>query len=348
MDIVGVAGRNQALAGALRRRSVPLAGPRAGWATTLRQWRAALGRTRRRMIERFASAVVRGLAWNKRIRRTMLRQIYTDYLPHDRLCLAPFADHAFFVSPRDLTIGYELMSGKPWQRDELDRAIAALETAGALKSGGIFLDVGANIGTQTVYAMLSGRFSGAVAIEPEAANFAILERNVALNGYTDSVKCLLAAACARAGDVTLRINRANAGGHSVSARHLRSPGSEVVVRGAPVDELIVEAGVDAQSIGLAWIDVEGLETDVLAGMTTIRAAATPIVFEYSVKSGDEAAWARLKQMFAADYDRCVILNDGGTGAVQVLEDIPAPRDQVDVLVFKMPASGAFGAEARDG
>jgi FkbM family methyltransferase len=314
----------------------------------VRKWRSALGRTRRRSIERFASAVVRGLAWNKRVRRTMLRQIYTDYLPLDRLCLAPFDDHAFFVSPRDQTIGYELLSGKPWQRRELESAIATLEANGALRHGGHFLDVGANIGTHTVYAMLSGRFSGAVAIEAEAANYAILERNVALNGNTERVTCLHAAACAQDGNVTLRINASNAGGHSLSPRHLRSPASEVVVRGAPVDTLLAEAGVEAQTLGLVWIDVEGMEADVLVGMPAIRAAGAPIVFEYSVKTGDADAWARLRQMLAADYDRSVILDDGPSSAVHALEDMPAPRDQVDILVFKAPATRAAGSEARDG
>jgi FkbM family methyltransferase len=302
----------------------------------LQGWRSALGRAWRRSIERFATAVVHGLAWNKRIRRTMLRQIYADYLPPDRLCLAPFADHAFFVSPRDQTIGYELMSGKPWQRGELEGTILALEAAGALKTDGIFLDVGANIGTQTVYAMLSGRFSGAVAIEAEAANFGILERNVMLNGYAGRITCLNAAACAAAGDVTLRINRANGGGHSLSPSHLRSPAAQVVVRGACVDDLLLEANIDPAALGLAWIDVEGGEADVLAGMTAVRAHAVPLVFEYSVKSGGEGGWQRLKSLLADHYDRCILLGFDKPGPAQPLSAVPAPREQADILVFKSP------------
>lgn len=333
-------GRNNAHAGFPPTDPAPRAG---GLGAVLQRWSSALGRARRRTIERLATAVVHGLAWNKRIRRTMLRQIYADYLPPDRLCLAPFDDHAFFVSPRDQTIGYELMSGKPWQRSELEGAIAALEAEGALKPGGIFLDVGANIGTQTVYAMLSGRFSGAVAIEAEAANFGILERNVALNGYTGRVTCVNAAACAKPGDVTLRINRANGGGHSLNPNHLRSPVAEVVVRGARVDDLLLEANVDPAAIGLAWIDVEGGEADVLAGMATVRAHSVPLVFEYSVKIGGDDGWRRLKSRLAGDYDRCILLGADKSGSAQPLSAVPAPRGQADILVFRSPA--AVGTQA---
>ncbi|MEM4203640.1 MAG: FkbM family methyltransferase [Candidatus Methanomethylicaceae archaeon] len=52
-----------------------------------------------------------------------------------------------------------------------------------LSANSIFCDVGANVGVFTLYARSRGHH--VVAIEPEARNFALLCRNLSINGFTD-------------------------------------------------------------------------------------------------------------------------------------------------------------------
>lgn len=297
--------------------------------------RAAFGRWRRRAVERFAVALVRAFAWNKRVRRTMLRAIHEHYIPPDRLYLAQFADHAFFVSPRDQTIGFELLSGKPWQRQELERAVHILEREQAFAPDGIFTDIGANIGTQTVYAMLTGRFAGGVAIEAASGNFDLLKRNLDWNGLSGTVEAVHAAACAAVGDVELRLNRANAGGHSLSPTHLRTPFGSERVRGDTADALLRQTRGGWRGVSLAWIDVEGLETDVLAGMPEALGAGIPVVFEYTPSVARPEDWARLQAAFLANrYDRSARLQDGEDAAPIELAERPAPETQCDLVVWR--------------
>ncbi len=51
--------------------------------------------------------------------------------------------------------------------------------------GGCLLEIGANIGTHTVYFAVTGRFGRIVSVEPDPRNLSFLRKNVALNGITE-------------------------------------------------------------------------------------------------------------------------------------------------------------------
>lgn len=329
--------RGQTGAGASRRKSMyPSTGestppPMGDTRTRIRQ---TLGRWQRRSVERFAEAVVAALAGNRRIRRTMLRKLSADYLDPRALSFAQFDDHGFFVNPRDQTISFDLLCGRPWQRAEFLAALGLLDDVGALRDGGRFLDVGANIGTQTVYALLTGRFAGGVAIEAEPRNYGLLERNIAYNGLEGCVRALHAAAADAEGPVTLRINRRNGGGHSAQPGRLRSATETVTVRGAPVDTLLQEAGVATDAVTLAWIDVEGFERIVLEGMQALRAASVPLVFEFSAGAEGADGWARVREMLRPHYDACAAIDDPASGWTP-LEAFEPVGPQVDLVVCRL-------------
>ena len=90
----------------------------------------------------------------------------------------------FFVDPSDRVIGSSLMWQGRWQWDEIDEAVRILKGIERLKDDSVFVDVGANIGTQTVHALRAGPFSRAVAFEPEKRNAKLLNMNLAANDMT--------------------------------------------------------------------------------------------------------------------------------------------------------------------
>ena len=139
----------------------------------------------------------------------------------------------------------------------------------AIRPGATIVDVGANIGYNTVYAARRvGPAGRVVAIEPAADNLAVLRENIAAN---------------RLDNVVVRPTAAGRG-HQVRDFFLRGETSAVnsffpesvyaavtsveQVRVEPLDE-IVDGDPD-----LVKIDVEGAELDVLAGMTRMLGAST--------------------------------------------------------------------------
>jgi FkbM family methyltransferase len=117
-----------------------------------------------------------------------------------------------------------------------------------LRPGDIFVDVGANIGTYTVWAAELG--AEVIALEPSADAFARLAENVALNGY--QARMIQAAAGARAGTARFTVGQGSA--------NRMDPAGTAQTEVMTVDSLIGERVVAGMKV-----DVEGFERDVLLG-----------------------------------------------------------------------------------
>ncbi|MFO1190231.1 MAG: FkbM family methyltransferase [Alphaproteobacteria bacterium] len=124
-----------------------------------------------------------------------------------------------------------------------------------LRSDDLFVDVGANVGTYCVIA--SGACQArSLAIEPNPASLAALERNIALNGLETRVRIAPMAAGAKAGRVAITTSLD-------SLNHVAEAGETAPTLDVPVDRLDHLVGDDVPI--LMKIDVEGFESEVLAG-----------------------------------------------------------------------------------
>lgn len=274
------------------------------------------------------------LGANPRLRRIALRTLLDSQLAPNVLCWVPFEDHTLYVDPRDDKIALKLLAGRPWQRRELEEAIRTVRDAGRLRRDGIFLDVGANIGSQTVYAMLSGAFAQAIAVEPDPHNFAILERNLAVNGLERRVRSIQAAASAASGRLQLNRHGENHGAHSVELGFVPSPTSAIDVEAISLDDLIYRLGLDPSDVGLVKIDVEGHELAVLEGMAEFRRVKVPLLIEVTADPHRPSRIETLKALLAPHYSRVIDLEDSELR----LSDLStskalALREQSDLLVL---------------
>jgi FkbM family methyltransferase len=150
--------------------------------------------------------------------------------------------------------------------------------------GRSLIDVGANIGTTTIPALLSLPFATAVALEPEFENFLTLRLNLLLNGVEDRAEAIHAAASNRSGEIDLVVDRTRSGKHWIAvdetrlltARPNETPTSVPCIR---LDSLIGRA-LDPERAGLLWIDAENHEGQILEGASELLRRGTPVVFEW--------------------------------------------------------------------
>jgi FkbM family methyltransferase len=275
-------------------------------------------------------------------RRIALRRLFDRHMATNALGYVEFDDHAFFVDPRDQIISFRLLSGQSWQREEFTAAIRATEAAGVFQPGKWFLDIGANIGTQTVYAMRSGLFCGVIAVEPEPHNLDLLRRNVAVNGLTDKVHIIGAAASSCNDGASLTRDRQNFGAHSIQPNWSGTPGSTVAVATRTVDDVLASLDLSPADVGLIWIDVEGHEIAAMQGMQGLRAAQVPIVSEISMTRHAPTEVDALRALLAADYTSVQHLQprdaDGHilpyhTLGPEPVADFEFGARQTDVLIF---------------
>lgn len=127
--------------------------------------------------------------------------------------------------------------------------------------GDVVLDVGAHIGYYTLLlARLVGPSGEVLAFEPDPDNFALLERNVRLNGYS-TVRCVNAAAADRTGRTDLYRSTTNPGDHRIYASEEER--DSLSVRCLRLDEFLDGRG---RGVDFMKMDVQGAELAVLRGM----------------------------------------------------------------------------------
>jgi FkbM family methyltransferase len=146
----------------------------------------------------------------------------------------------------------------PGRWDRPERAFLASR----LRSGAVFVDVGANAGGYLwwVQHLLGDRWTG-VAVEPDPDLAARLRFNLATNGM-DHVQLFPVAVGPTDGSARLRVDEENRGQNAlVSGAGADVPGQVVDVRVVPLPELLEEAGVTR--VDALKIDVEGMEPAIL-------------------------------------------------------------------------------------
>lgn len=148
---------------------------------------------------------------------------------------------------------------------------STIEWIEQMKEGEVMYDIGANIGSYTVLAGSKG--VKVYAFEPEAENFALLVRNMQLNGIAPNAYCLAISDQEKAG--ILYGGQPGAGGacHSFGEQvgynlAERQPSFTQGCFGVPIDRLIEDGLPHPQHIK---IDVDGLEYKIIEGAKNILA-----------------------------------------------------------------------------
>ncbi|MGE5476934.1 MAG: FkbM family methyltransferase [Bacteroidales bacterium] len=176
--------------------------------------------------------------------------------------------HGFFMYPRgDVYVGRCLELYGEYSEGEV-----ALFSQ-LVPQGGTVVEVGANIGALTVpLAHMTGPQGRVIAFEPQRPIFNVLCANLALNGLIH-VEAVRAAVGAGTGQVEVPLlayeDRSNFGG--VSVGHAGQRASEMVPV-LPLD------GLKLSRLDFIKIDVEGFETDVVAGASSVIRQFRPALF----------------------------------------------------------------------
>ena len=189
------------------------------------------------------------------------------------------------MSTADRTVGRSVYTVGGWEERLLHRTVAlASENRGrAVLTGGVFVEVGANIGTTTIPAARMA--AKVVAFEPSPDNYRLLRANICANGLDDQIKSVRAAVSDEAGRALLALSNVNWGDHRLSST------GTVSVEVVRLDDALTLSAVPYGDVGLLWIDSQGHEANVMAGAPNLLAQKPPVLIEFwpSVL-GDRTTW----------------------------------------------------------
>jgi FkbM family methyltransferase len=142
-----------------------------------------------------------------------------------------------------------------------------------LRSADIFLDIGANIGTFSIFAAKRlGEHGHVYACEPHLPTATQLIQNVALNGLEDRISVLSVAVSGDDGFHPFRYKRWREGASGSQLMNVGGPGLEKPIgvelkSGMRVDTMIAQGAIRPPDV--IKIDTDGLELAITSGMKTL-------------------------------------------------------------------------------
>lgn len=130
-----------------------------------------------------------------------------------------------------------------------------------------FIDIGANVGVYSLYALTTGIFSRVIAIEPMPLNFKALEQNMTLNGFGADVILYSQPLYSHqiAADFLYEDLRVGASGGQVVEKIDDGNSQNRVPVECLTGDLIIESNLVEKCV--VKIDVDGLEMKILEGLT---------------------------------------------------------------------------------
>jgi FkbM family methyltransferase len=301
-------------------------------------------------VARQAKAVAREAKEAARVSRAEREVFFAAAVRHTPYVAAEVGEMTFVVATWDRLGGGLFTNRRRSEIGLLATTLSLLEDLGLTDAPQerFFVDVGANIGTTTVTALMRHGFGTGLAVEPEPRNVRILRMNVAANDLGERVHVAGCAIGAAAGEVSLVVGDSS-GTHRVGGAE--DGQQSVVVAQRTLDDVMAGENLDPAAVGLLWIDTQGFEGHVLAGAPGLLAHAPPLVAEvapnYIALSGGLAPMAAalaasythfvdLRSTRTADGEVDLLPADGFEGFVAGYEARHAGF--TDILAVRLPAA----------
>lgn len=195
----------------------------------------------------------------------------------------------YIVSTRDIGVSRGIFATGVFDEETVRRMLVALERHLGIATlrGATVLEVGANIGTETVSLLKRHGAQRVVAFEPDPENVRFLRANLALNGVQDRVEIHEMALSEADATLMLELSANNWGDHRIRVADPRGPDLRdernrpvVEVAARTIDSLARSGELDLDAVDLVWMDAQGHEGHVLAGAHGLAAAGIPVLTEY--------------------------------------------------------------------
>jgi len=249
-----------------------------------------------------------------------------------------------YLKPREHTFATALLLGKAYEKCETDLFNEAVE------EGMVVIDCGANIGYYTLLAAkLVGERGKVFAFEPEPSNYALLVKNIEVNGYSNVVP-IRKAITDRTGTIKLSLAD-DPSGHSIGQIDRAHARGVMMVDSVTLDEFLKQ---NITPIDVIKMDIEGAEMRALDGMENIirQNPDLKIITEfcpfYMEKCGSSAAtyFERLKshgfKIYVIDEHRqCLEMVSNVKQVTKLIHELA-----VSLLCQRTPYTGQFLCESK--
>lgn len=194
----------------------------------------------------------------------------------------------------------------------------------------IFIDIGANIGTHSIFSIKSGLYKNCLAFEPDPKNFNLLRVNSIINGVDDRINFNRIALSNICGEVEFALSPNNFGDHRVVTEHTKrfSDADETTRVKIEVTTDLLDNVITTplkRKNTLVWIDIQGHEGHLFKGAEkTFYGEKSPyIVCEFFPRGLKHSGGLRDFFSFLSTRSKIIDLSNPRMGTTITIEELRA-------------------------
>lgn len=210
--------------------------------------------------------------------------LYSPYIARmadaDGHVLTPVLSRELYIDPLDTGISHELYATGSHEPKTTECFAGALKALRRNVDGPVtVLEIGANLGYYIlVEAEILGDDAQIYAVEPAPTNAALARKNIAHNGLDSIVNFTGGAIGRERGETDLHLSE-HSNKHAIFNVGKDRTGETVAVETWDIQSFLDAKGLDAESVNVVRLDVEGYELQVLRGglASFFEEAAQPLV-----------------------------------------------------------------------
>ncbi len=226
-----------------------------------------------------------------------------------------------------LLLPYMMQSGKNHAQDEMQAFYELSHKYYDIDCDkeGYFLDLGANIGSTSIYFKKHlDKNIRVIAFEPAHMTYNLLRVNMILNDMYDEAVLENLGLSDKESKAALHCDLSNPGGNSLILDVNHGNQDEQVALVA-LDSYVREKHLDIRTIKYVWIDVEGFEPFLLAGgFNTFKSINVPIQMEFSPFIMQKAGvYEKMMHLLKGLYKKYVVVQEfiDGKGVVHDISEL---------------------------
>jgi FkbM family methyltransferase len=228
-------------------------------------------------------------------------------------CIVRVGGHRMYVDPRDHGVDRALIFGGDHEADEKHLILSLIQP------GMVVFEIGANIGDYTLaFSRQCGPAGKVYAFEPSPKTFAVLRRNVELNGYRNTVLANRAVSDTE-GLACLFEDADSSGNSSLFSSAVPAGGQGIEVESTTLDTFVHSNGIGR--FHLLKADAQGSEYLILSGASDCLRRFRPMLclefWPLGIRQSGAQPAELLELLRSLDYSLFIIRD--GVRSVQQLE-----------------------------
>jgi len=213
---------------------------------------------------------------------------------------------------------YTLATGN-FQKDDIEKICKILESEGR-NLDGCFFDIGGNIGSTSIYAAATKRFSHVYCFEPVPDNVRLAKANISLNDLENEITLIPKAVSDHEGTIEMVLSKQNCGDHRIASsdknqgiKNAQAAGNfteNIQVETTTIDQFVLDH-LGSDPVSVIWSDTQGFEGIVLkGGLDLIKKTKVPLCIEfwpYGLRNAD--CLEGLAEILKGNYQSYFDLNE---------------------------------------